>query len=367
MVRNPNETGPNGGRARRIRRRICFSLAAVAVALFALTGPARAQLTPWGSDSDVLVDLSTLGPAAQRAAGGIQFIPLGQPAYSGDLLLPPPTLPRSRLLVQRPTMARPAPTGERLILKRPSIKPKRSKRRVSRAKRKVAAKRPTVALKPQPKKPTRLAKPAKPTSIPAPPAVKIPKPAALVKSVKASIPKAPGPKAPGPKAPGPKATPAPVKEAKLSKPVPQPPALTPPPQVPAKAEPKPAPAQASKPAPTQQAALPEPAKKKAPAGLTVVSFKAGTTKLGTSEKTRIAGVIAKMKADKGLRLQLLAYAGEPKLSSSRARRLSLSRALTVRSHLIDKGVRSTRMDVRALGNRVAGGAPSRVDLRLTQR
>jgi len=74
-----------------------------------------------------------------------------------------------------------------------------------------------------------------------------------------------------------------------------------------------------------------------------------------------------MNGDEELRMQLLAYAGDPDLSSSRARRLSLSRALAVRSYLIGKGVRSTRIDVRALGNRVPEGSPNRVDLRVVER
>ena len=43
-------------------------------------------------------------------------------------------------------------------------------------------------------------------------------------------------------------------------------------------------------------------------------------------------------------------------------RLSLSRALAVRAFLIDRGVRSTRMDVRALGNKFEKGPGDRVDL-----
>ena len=58
-----------------------------------------------------------------------------------------------------------------------------------------------------------------------------------------------------------------------------------------------------------------------------------------------------MKADDNARLQLLAYAAGAENESSKARRLSLSRALAVRSYLIAEGVRSTRIDVRALGNK----------------
>ena len=61
-------------------------------------------------------------------------------------------------------------------------------------------------------------------------------------------------------------------------------------------------------------------------------------------------------------VMLIAYAqGDPDQASN-ARRLSLSRALAVRSFLIDQGVHSSRIEVRALGNKVTDGPPDRVDL-----
>jgi outer membrane protein OmpA-like peptidoglycan-associated protein len=46
-----------------------------------------------------------------------------------------------------------------------------------------------------------------------------------------------------------------------------------------------------------------------------------------------------------------------------ARRVSLARAVAVRAYLIEKGVRSLRIDVRALGNRAdTGPAADQVDL-----
>jgi hypothetical protein len=63
-----------------------------------------------------------------------------------------------------------------------------------------------------------------------------------------------------------------------------------------------------------------------------------------------------------LRLELLAYAAGTEDQANRARRLSLSRALAVRAFLINEGVRSTRMDVRALGNNVDGEPADRVDI-----
>jgi outer membrane protein OmpA-like peptidoglycan-associated protein len=46
-----------------------------------------------------------------------------------------------------------------------------------------------------------------------------------------------------------------------------------------------------------------------------------------------------------------------------ARRVSLARAVAVRAYLIEKGVRSLRIDVRALGNRAdTGPVADQVDL-----
>ena len=74
-----------------------------------------------------------------------------------------------------------------------------------------------------------------------------------------------------------------------------------------------------------------------------------------------------MKADDNARLQLLAYAAGAENESSKARRLSLSRALAVRSYLIAEGVRSTRIDVRALGNKTEAEPADRVDLLIDRR
>jgi hypothetical protein len=80
--------------------------------------------------------------------------------------------------------------------------------------------------------------------------------------------------------------------------------------------------------------------------------------------TRLAG---RMALDSALQVQLFAYAEGDEDTASKARRLSLSRALAVRSFLIDQGVRSTRIEVRALGNKVPEGAPDRVDVLLQKR
>ena len=134
----------------------------------------------------------------------------------------------------------------------------------------------------------------------------------------------------------------------------------------------PAPAPAAKAAPKaeQQAALPSPRpapgapKGSAPQGMDIV-FAAGVSDLSNDAKAALDKLTDSLKGDEKSRLQLLAYASED--SPSKARRLSLSRALAVRSHLIAKGVRSTRIDVRALGDQVPSGEPNRVDLQITDR
>ncbi|HEY1613674.1 MAG TPA: OmpA family protein [Rhizomicrobium sp.] len=62
------------------------------------------------------------------------------------------------------------------------------------------------------------------------------------------------------------------------------------------------------------------------------------------------------------RVQLEAYGGAPGDKSSDARRLSLKRALAVRQLLIDNGVPSARIDVRAMGGIDDKGPADRVDV-----
>lgn len=150
----------------------------------------------------------------------------------------------------------------------------------------------------------------------------------------------------------------------------------PPPAVPAAAPPPPPPAQkpVSQPAPAapkQTAALP-PAPRRAGGKLAAgqqfrLSFGAGAAAIQNAAAAQLDDVAKALKADDSLRLQLLAYSGGGAQTPSQARRLSLSRALAVRSHLIEKGVRSTRIDVRALGNKSEGGPPDRVDVIVTTR
>jgi len=105
----------------------------------------------------------------------------------------------------------------------------------------------------------------------------------------------------------------------------------------------------------------------APGDAMQILFTADNSVLPQGAQAKLAAVAKRLSQDKMLRLQLKAYAGGGADAASRARRLSLSRALSVRSKLIEQGVRSTRIDVRALGNKSENGASDRVDVILVKR
>lgn len=98
-----------------------------------------------------------------------------------------------------------------------------------------------------------------------------------------------------------------------------------------------------------------------------LEFAADATALSPSAEYQLAALIAPLRRREDLRLQILAYASGDNLSPSRARRLSLSRALAVRSYLIDNGIDSRRIDVRALGDKALGEPRNRVDVKIVGR
>ena len=98
--------------------------------------------------------------------------------------------------------------------------------------------------------------------------------------------------------------------------------------------------------------------------LDTINFSNSSSELSKTAKIGLDKIASKLNTNIQTRMQLVAYAGGSKLSSSKARRLSLSRALAIRTYLISKGVRGTRIDVRALGNKTKSGPPNRVDIRM---
>ena len=261
---------------------------------------------------------SLLMPNARQPAGS-RFAPLAQPqlnpldAPTGSVSLKPPTQTKHRAAPARPKVA-----------KRPPPKP-----------RVTAPAVPKVAAVPK--------APAAPPPPPAPPAPPVAAPAT-------------------PPATGAAAAPPPP-------PPPPPTAATTPPPPPAINPPRPA-VKAPPPPPQQTAALtsrPAPTGALKPGQQFRLGFDSGSAAISGGTETQLDGVAKSMKQDGNLRLQLLAYAGGGAQTPSQARRLSLSRALAVRSKLIEKGIRSTRIDVRALGNKSEGGPPDRVDIIITSR
>lgn len=139
----------------------------------------------------------------------------------------------------------------------------------------------------------------------------------------------------------------------------QAPAPSPPPQA---AAPAPAPQVAAAPTPPRPVPAPGPASGPGPGGLVTLAFAGGQGELPSGSLAALDALAAQY-ANGEDRLQIRAYAASTVSDGgSGARRLSLTRALAVRQYLIDKGIRSTRIDVRALGAPTDGSAADRVEV-----
>jgi outer membrane protein OmpA-like peptidoglycan-associated protein len=179
--------------------------------------------------------------------------------------------------------------------------------------------------------------------------------------------------------------PAPVAAAPTAKPpAPPAPAAAPAPAPVAAAEPRPAPIAAPAPrvetpprpepapAPRQQTAAvaPVPQPPAMPSGESQalrIGFTGENAALPEPAKGDLKSVIDNLTKNPAMRVQVKAYASGNAEAASKARRISLSRALAVRAYLIEQGIGSTRIDVRALGNNAEGGPGDRVDLVLVAR
>jgi outer membrane protein OmpA-like peptidoglycan-associated protein len=69
-----------------------------------------------------------------------------------------------------------------------------------------------------------------------------------------------------------------------------------------------------------------------------------------------------MKDDDNIRVRLNGYASSTGDSASQARRVSLFRALSVRTYMMKNGIRSTRIDIHALGSKSEQGEQDKVDV-----
>lgn len=374
---------------------------------------ARACLT--GFVSVVFFCVVSTGSVAQlgqfgRSSGDVRgpnvFVDLGVlnslgPAPNVPRVLQPtlrqPQMPGARALESRFPNRRVSKSATgRIVLKPPSsLRPRKSKRRASKKraprltrpsvaapKTRTAARTPKVAprmTRPGPRPPAapKIQSVSRPAALKPPRALAkatpklAPKPVAKV--AKRAVPKAPVktrkppmPKVlarPTPPLPRSSITPPPMprKIVKATPPAP------PPMRKIAKPIRKAAPNKAAPKKPSQTASLPPVSRKPATANLVRLAFKGGEAKLPAPAIKQLDDVVGKLTKQSTLRLQLLAYADGTTSSGSQARRLSLSRALAVRSYLIEKGIRSTRIDVRALGNQVKGSPADRVDIVINKR
>ncbi|CAA7617783.1 Lysophospholipase [Candidatus Terasakiella magnetica] len=253
-----------------------------------------------------------------------------------DQLGPEPTLPT--LLTRPPSQSLPLPL--------PPVKAAP-----------LPAPRPVVS-KPVPPKPVKVT--AKPVVAEPKPVVKAPEPP-QIPAVKAPEPQ----QIPAVKAPTP--PPAPVVKAPAPPPAPVVKAPEPPPAPVVKAPEPP-------PAPVVKAPEPQKLATVAPSGGAVrkgdnlsVNFGAESSHLPDLSRAELDRIAQRLEKDEGMNLQLLAYAAGDEANASKARRLSLSRALEVRKYLMEMGVRSTRIEVRALGNKIESGHEDRVDIILVPR
>lgn len=73
-------------------------------------------------------------------------------------------------------------------------------------------------------------------------------------------------------------------------------------------------------------------------------------------------MVERLKADESLRANVIAYASETADQASTARRVSLSRGLSVRAYLIDHGINGMRINVQAEGDKATDNPKDRVDI-----
>ena len=313
---------------------VCVAVAALALAPLVAAG-SRAQ----AQDETVVIGGSGR-PAIEVNLGAIEP-EAPQPARAGIYRYARPPLPGEAapsMATEPPVMLKPprgvvdpgAPIRLKPLKRTAPKKTGTAAKAPVRAAPKAAQPAKAVAAVPKPAETPKPAAPVTATPLPAP--------------TPAAVPPPPPPPPGGPVAVAPPPAPATTPAAT--------PAAVPPP-------PPPPPPAAASPPPERTASLPAAA---ATGALPMsVGFAGGASALGDDAKRQLEA-LAKAILSSDDRLQLKAYAAANGADASGARRLSLSRALAVRSFLIDKGVRSTRIDVRALGAAADGGAPDRVDI-----
>jgi outer membrane protein OmpA-like peptidoglycan-associated protein len=370
----------------------------------ALVNPVEAQqqvlvYMPGASKPSVIVDLSALdklGPerTLTELLRPTRVTPIPRP--DSTLLPPPATPPRSVLSLPPGLMLKLKPPKSAVARLRPPppLRPALSSRAPKRAAKapmappaNMAAKKPVLrkitppamakparpnppmavmATKPppQPKAPPKMIAPAAPKIIAPAPSKKL---AALPK---ASVPRRRNVQPPMlkvvPRASVPKVTVPKVVPKIITAPRPVPPKVT----SAAKTEiPRrtrianiPPPPSVKKSGESPSSTTPAPPTKIAPDGTITIGFREKSSDFPPNATAPLDRLVTQMKDDPNIRIRLKGYASAKIDSPSQARRKSLFRALAIRKYLMSKGIRSTRIDIHALGNKSEDRNPNRVDV-----
>ncbi len=93
-----------------------------------------------------------------------------------------------------------------------------------------------------------------------------------------------------------------------------------------------------------------------------VFFRSGSASLDDDALGIIADIAERLVKSPEARLKILAFSEHSGNDTNKARRLSLSRAIELRTAFAENGVDETRMDIKALGSSHGDGSPNRADL-----
>lgn len=96
---------------------------------------------------------------------------------------------------------------------------------------------------------------------------------------------------------------------------------------------------------------------------TSLLFDTDSAELSPEAQTELRSIADVLRVSEDGEIQVLGFAAGSDGAEDQARKLALSRALKVRSFLIDEGIASARIRVRSLGASAEGGPANRVDIR----
>ncbi|MEX2614829.1 MAG: OmpA family protein [Alphaproteobacteria bacterium] len=124
----------------------------------------------------------------------------------------------------------------------------------------------------------------------------------------------------------------------------------------------PPPPSLQKPATSPQIASRTPPTETTEDGTISIGFEEDVSDLPASATGPLDALIERMNQDSNIRVRLNGYASSTGDSPSQARRISLFRALSVRTYMMKNGIRSTRIDIHALGSKGDQGEQNKVDV-----